>query len=417
MTISTSPGIVTPRLRTARRATAAAFAAQGFLFAVLLTHLPQFEQRHGIDDGTVTLVVLGVSLLAGVGSVVAEALARRRGSAVALTAGLVTIVAATLAIALAPDVAVLFVGFGCYGLGLGAVDAGSNMQAVAVQRGYGRSILTSFHAWWSGAGIVGALWVALSARIGLSLPVGLLIAAAVAALLAAFARRGILPGRELPAPVTGTTGPAVAVVPWRPVLLLGSAMACFYVADAAVSNWSALYLHDLLGAAAGTAALGFAAYQGAALTSRAAGDQLVRRIGAVATVRIGALVGIGGFVLAVLASNAGVAIAGFALVGLGLPVVAPLCFSAAGALAPGATDAVIARVNVFNYLGAVVGGVAVGLVGTTVDLRAGFVVPLVLAIALVVLARGFVPHTAVAHTAVAPTAGPQAAVPRTEDAS
>lgn len=387
MTIATSPGIVTPRLRTARRATGAAFAAQGFLFAVLLTHLPQFEERHGIDDGTVTLVVLGVSLLAGVGSVVAEALARRRGSSVALTAGLVTIVAATLVIALAPDLAVLFVGFGCYGLGVGAVDAGSNMQAVAVQRGYGRSILTSFHAWWSGAGIVGALWVALGERIGLSLPAGLLIAAAAAALLAAFARRGILPGRELPVP----TGPA-ASVPWRPVVLLGSAMACFYVADAGISNWSALYLHDLLGAAAGTAALGFAAYQGAALASRAAGDQLVRRIGAVATVRIGALVGIGGFALAVLAPNAGVAIAGFALVGLGLPVVAPLCFSAAGALAPGATDAVVARVNVFNYLGAVVGGVAVGLVGTTVDLRAGFVVPLVLAIALVVLARGFVPH-------------------------
>lgn len=403
MTIATSPGIVTPRLRTARRATAAAFAAQGFLFAVLLTHLPQFEERHGIDDGTVTLVVLGVSLLAGVGSVVAEVLARRRGSSVALTAGLVTIVAATVVIALAPDIAVLFVGFGCYGLGVGAVDAGSNMQAVAVQRGYGRSILTSFHAWWSGAGIVGALWVALGERIGLSLPAGLLIAAAAAALLAAFARRGILPGRELPVP-TGTT--ETISVPWRPVLLLGSAMACFYVADAGISNWSALYLHDLLGAAAGTAALGFAAYQGAALTSRAVGDQLVRRIGAVATVRIGALVGIGGFALAVLAPNAGVAIAGFALVGLGLPVVAPLCFSAAGALAPGATDAVVARVNVFNYLGAVVGGVAVGLVGTTVDLRAGFVVPLVLAIALVVLARGFVPHTVMSRTAV----------PRTKDA-
>ncbi|GJF05685.1 MFS transporter [Pseudonocardia sp. D17] len=388
MTLVTGSGIVTSRLRRARLGVAAAFAAQGFLFAVLLTHLPQFEERHHIDDATVTLVVLGVSLLAGVGSVVAEAIARRHGSAVALTVGLVTIVGATVAVALAPDLAVLFAGFGCYGLGVGAVDAGSNMQAVAVQRGYGRSILTSFHAVWSGAGILGALWVALGERLGMSPAAGLLIAAAAAAVLAVVARHGILPGRELP--VAGPD-PAAAAVPWRPVLLLGSAMACFYVADAGVSNWSALYLHDLLGAAAGTAALGFAAYQGAALASRAAGDHLVRRIGAVATVRLGAFVGIGGFLLAVLAPNAGLAIAGFALVGLGLPVVAPLCFSAAGALAPGATDAVVARVNIFNYLGAVIGGVAVGAVGTIVDLRVGFVVPLVLAVALVVLARGFVP--------------------------
>ena len=384
MTTATGPGVVTGQLRRARHSVSAAFAAQGFLFAVILTNLPQFEQRYGIDDGIVTLIVLGVTLLAGAGSLGAEKVAARRTSAAALTAGLVLIVGATVVVALAPGLTTLCIGFAGYGLGVGAVDAGGNMQAVAVQRGYGRSILTSFHACWSAAGIIGALWVALGSRLALPLPTGLLVAAGVAAVLAVVARRGMLPGS---APVA-VAGPRV---PWRPILLLGAAMACFYVADAGVSNWSAVYLHDLLGASAATAALGYAAYQATGLVCRVSGDYVVRRVGPVVTVRIGAVIGVAGLALVVAAPGPWTAIAGFALVGLGLPVVAPLCFSAAGALAPGAADAVVARVNVFNYVGAIIGGVAVGAIGTAVDLRVGFVVPLVLAALLLVLARGFAP--------------------------
>ena len=37
---------------------------------------------------------------------------------------------------------------------VGAVDATTNMQAVAIQRRYGRIILSSFHACWSAGAIV-----------------------------------------------------------------------------------------------------------------------------------------------------------------------------------------------------------------------------------------------------------------------
>lgn len=89
---------------------------------------------------------------------------------------------------------------------------------------------------------------------------------------------------------------------------------------------------------------------------------------------------------------------GFVLVGGGLAVVAPLSFSAAGRLAAqGAPDpetrqarmdAVIARFNLFNYAGALLGSVLTGLVGSS-DLRWGFVLPAVLVLGLVPLARWF----------------------------
>ena len=43
-----------------------------------------------------------------------------------------------------------------YGVALGAVDATTNMQAVAVERRYRRTILPSFHGAWTFGGLIGA---------------------------------------------------------------------------------------------------------------------------------------------------------------------------------------------------------------------------------------------------------------------
>ena len=112
--------------------------------------------------------------------------------------------------------------------------------------------------------------------------------------------------------------------------------------------------------AASFAPLGYAAYLTTTLASRLAGDPLVRRWGRVVVLRTAALVGAAGLVLVVAAPGPWAGLAGFAVAGAGLGVIAPLCFSAAGDLAPGHADAVVARLNVFNYVGAVLGGVLVG---------------------------------------------------------
>src|SRR4051812_43033438 len=135
-------------LRRVRVATAASFVAQGLMLTALLTHLPQFTDRYDVSDGAVTLVVLMVTVLAGAGSLLSELLAASTSSRTALRAGLLIQFAAATVVGLAPGMALFVAGFAVYGLGLGAVDAAGNMQAVAVQHRYGRSIITSFHAAW-----------------------------------------------------------------------------------------------------------------------------------------------------------------------------------------------------------------------------------------------------------------------------
>ena len=148
-------------------------------------------------------------------------------------------------------------------------------------------------------------------------------------------------------------------------------------------------MHEVLDATGTLAKLGYAAYLSMTLVSRLLGDPCVRRWGRAAVVRVAALVGAAGLIVVLTAEGAPQAVIGFAIAGAGLGLIAPLCFSSAGLLAPGHADAVIARLNGFNYLGAVLGGVFVGLIGNASSLRWGFLVPVILVLAVAVLAGRF----------------------------
>jgi MFS family permease len=401
--MSTRPE-VPGRLARHRAAVAAAFFAQGLGFAAILTKLPQFKDRWGIDDLGVTMIMFSVAVLAGIASVLADRMAAARGSAVTLRIALGTVAVGLAVTAAAPATPLFLIGLGVYGLGLGGVDASSNMQAVALEAVYGRSILTSFHGAWSTGGILGALATAGTAHQGWPLPASLL---PIAVVPAAVAGLSLLPRAGLSfLPRAGRSDADASVapvetsrIPWRPLLVLGVALVLFYVADSAASTWSTIYLHDVLLAGAGVAPLAYGAYQATSLVSRLLGDLVVRRVGPVLVVTGSAIVAAVGLSAVVAAPGPWTAIVGFAVLGTGLAVVAPLTFSAAGMLAGDGTgeqrrrraDAIIARLNQFNYLGFVLGGVLTGLVGAD-SLRVGYLVPLVGVLLIIPLARGFAPN-------------------------
>ncbi|WP_234104375.1 MFS transporter, partial [Streptomyces venezuelae] len=82
-------------------------------------------------------------------------------------------------------------------------------------------------------------------------------------------------------------------------------------------------------------------------------------------------------------------IAGFTVLGLGLSVIVPQTFAAAGRLFPGASDAAVARLNVFNYVGFLVGSPLVGALGDAWSYRGAMLVPMVLVLVTVVYATSF----------------------------
>lgn len=404
---SEPPGGRTLRERRARAATAGAYLVQGLCFAAVLTHVPALKHKFEFTDLALSVILTAVPVVAGGGSLLAGALAPRLGSRVVLRVAGLGVCAAMVGIGLAGTRLALFVAVALFGLVLGAVDATMNMQGVAVQRWYGRSILASFHGVWSMAGIAGALATFGADRLNLSLPVALGIVAGVGAGVAlgvgpfllplAEERAAAAPDRsavpvEPPLPVA--LDEAAPAIPWRPILLIGAAVMVMYIADSATSNWSAVYLRDELHAGRGVPALGLAAYLTCQVAGRLRADRVVQRIGPVRTVAAGGAIGAIGMAVVALAPDPWLGLAGFAIVGGGLCVVVPLSFTAAGALDPTGSGVAIARVNLFNYAGFVLGAALVGAVAEAANRRWAFAVLAVLALLIVALARSFRVSTA-----------------------
>ena len=386
---------VTAHLVRARAAVAAAFFCQGLVFIHLTTRLPVFARRWDLSETELSLLLLMMVLLAGLGSALAERHAARRGSAELLLGGVLAVGAAPSLLGGAPSGWAFVAVLAAYGLALGTVDASSNMQAVALEHRFGRAILPSFHGAWTLGGVVGAALTLATAGhpTGLHVVDAVVLAAPLLFLVARF----------LPPEEAGPTPVPPGEVPWRPLLLVGLALVVFYMVDTAATTWGPTYLDRTFATPPSLVALATFPYLLASGLLRIIGDRLVTSYGAVAVLRVGALLASAALAVVVLAPTWPVAVLGFTLLGAGVAVIAPLSFSAAARIAGGdeldpalrraRVDAVIARFNQFNYAGALLGAVMTGLVGAG-SLRFGFAVPMVLILVILPLARAFAPSQA-----------------------
>ncbi|MEU5538984.1 MFS transporter [Streptomyces sp. NPDC020362] len=377
---------MTDVLRRGRASLAFSFFAQGAAFALLVTRIPAIQDRYGVSDALLPVFLAAVPILAGVGSVTTEQLVGRIRPSRLLRWSQPVVLLALLGAGAGGQVSELAVALGVFGLAVGALDASMNMLGVSLQRTYGRSIMLSFHAAYSLGGIVGASLAWVGAHWHLALWVSYLPVVAVLLPTALVGSRWYVDGA--PAPVAEEQGAGGAVV-FRLLLPLCLVMTFAYIGDSTVSNWSAKYLKDVLGSSEQLATVPYNVYMVTTLVGRAIGDFGVRRFGAAAVVRLGALVAACGFAVVSVAPDAWVGMLGFTLLGLGLCVLVPQTFAAAGRLFPGASDAAIARLNIFNYVGFLVGSPLVGALGDAWSYRGAMLVPMVLVLVTLVYARSF----------------------------
>ncbi|MFC8230838.1 MFS transporter [Streptomyces sp. NPDC057287] len=378
------------RLRYGRASLALSFLVQGVAFALLVTRIPAIQDRYGISDGLLPAFLAAVPVLAGVASVATEKLVARVRPGVVLRWAQPVVMLALLGVGAGSEVWQVALALGVFGLAVGALDASMNMMGVSLQRAYGRSIMLGFHAAYSLGGIAGASMAWAGAHWDLSLLVSYLPAVAVLLPAALIGSRWYTEGKaEAGVGVPAAGGVQGASVPFRLLLPLCMVMAFAYIGDSTVSNWSAKYLQDVLGSSEQLATVPYNVYMVTTLLGRAVGDLGVRRFGAVAVVRGGSVLAAAGFAVVAVSPGAWWGMLGFTLLGLGLCVIVPQTFAAAGRMFPGASDVAVARLNVFNYVGFLVGSPLVGALGDAWSYRGAMLVPMVLVLATLVYARSF----------------------------
>jgi sugar phosphate permease len=261
---------------------------QGLLFISLTTRLPVLAEMFTLDELALSGLMLMMVLLAGVGSVAAEAVAKRASSAAALRVGLVLLGLGTLIMGFSvrePGTFAVFVtGLAIYGTGVGAVDASANMQAVTLEHQIGRPVLPSFHGAWTLGGIIATL-IALTTADAVGW-----IGALALALLPLLAVAAPYFRRDAGVPDADTTKLGI---PWRPIMLIGIGLVVFYTVDTATTAWGPLYLASSTvfaepASSASLYALATLPDLVATLLARIVGDAATARFGAPTMIRVGA---------------------------------------------------------------------------------------------------------------------------------
>lgn len=393
---------VLPEVRRARGAVAAMFLTNGALIANILPRYPEIKGELGLANSTYGLVLAAFpagAILAGLG---AGALIRRFGSAPLAVVGTILTALGLIAASWAPVAAALALALLVAGACDAITDVAQNAHGLRVQRGYGRSIINSFHAVWSIGAVLGGSMAAAAIALEVPLRAHLAVSGTLFAVTALVALRFALPGKDPENPASavgadgapgaadaasaaeaaGTAGAATSARVMRPgrgrtAFLLGAlvviAIGGTLVEDSG-NSWATLYLSRDLGAPAAIAATGFIALVGAQFVGRLLGDTLVDRFGQRTVARAGGGVIAVGMATALAVPSVPGTIAGFALAGLGSATLVPAAMQEADDL-PGLRHGTgLTVVSWLMRLGFLVSPPLVGLIADHAGLRTGLLV-------------------------------------------
>jgi len=264
----------TMTLRWSRGVVAVFFFINGAVLASWVPHIPAIKSRHMLTDGALGLVLLSMAVGSVLALPAAGWLVGRFGSRVMTAAAGIGLCLALPLPVVSPSVALLSLSLAILGACNGLLDVSMNAQAAEVERRVGRSIMSSFHALFSLGGFAGALVAGRAMASGIADAAHVGIATVVALSAVALARPGLVSTPVVDDPA----GPVVAR-PSGTLVALGILALLGLMAEGAMADWSAVYLHDVLGSSSAVAAVGFAAFSLAMAAGRLSGDALVRRLG------------------------------------------------------------------------------------------------------------------------------------------
>jgi MFS family permease len=382
---ATQPTDLSARLATRRSAVAVAllFAANGLIIGGYGGALPSIRERLDITAADIAILLFTAGLAGIVAMQIGGRLSDSIGARQVALTGLAILIAAATTFAFATSFPVAVVGAVLLGLGNGSIDVAMNAVGVQVEGARKRPIMSSFHALWSVGGFVGAGSVLLMATLlnlkgaAIVMPLMLLLAAAVLVALVVALR--ITPPTAVIEHSKDGVKTKIPSIAW----LLAIMALAFGLSEGTATDWSALHVTDVARVDPTTGSLGLVAVSGFMVLIRLFGDRLVARFGRRAVVRFGGICAAIGYATVTLVSGLPLLLLGWALVGLGVGMIAPQVYAVAGHIGGGRVLAVVVS---FGYAAFLAGPAVIGFLVAQFGLHHAMAVPAVLCAGIVGLA-------------------------------
>jgi MFS family permease len=362
-----------------RRSVAVVFATHGAASGTFASRLPWISDHLHLSAGKLGIALLMSSIGAITTMPFAGRAVARFGTKTTSRLLIWVLLAVEVCAPWVPNLAMLAVCTLVMGAVAGTSDMAMNAQGILVEKRLGRSIMSGLHGSWSAGVLIAAMAGSLAAHQHVDARVHFAVAAAVIAVLVAWGTQGFhTTAADVGLSEAAEEDVPLFVVPRGVILLIGLVGFCGIYAEVAAQDWSSVYMHRTLHGDEAEAAFTTGMFAFTMAAGRLSGDAVVGRLGAATTVRACGVLGAIGGVLVVAAQAPWPAIVGFMLIGVGVSVVVPLAFAAAGHAGPNPTMGVAGVATIAYGAGMAAPGMIGGIADLT-SLRVAFCAVAVLA--------------------------------------
>jgi MFS family permease len=378
-------GDLSTRLATTRSVVAVAllFGVNGLIIGGYGGALPSIRERLDITTTQIALLLFSAGVAAIVAMQIGGRLSDSVGARQVALAALPVLIAAACVFAFATAFPVAIVGAVLLGLGNGSIDVAMNAIGVQVEAARAKPIMSRFHALWSVGGFAGAGTVLILSTVfdlrGAPVVLPLMLVLAGIATVGFVVALRITPRTATIEHTVGGVRSKIPPVAW----LLGLMAIAFGLSEGTATDWAALHVTEVAQVDATTGALGLVAVSGFMVVIRLLGDRLVARFGRRSVVRFGAVCAAIGYATVTLVSGLPLLLVGWALVGLGVGMIAPQVYAVAGHIGGGR---VLAVVVTFGYAAFLAGPAVVGFLVSHLGMQHAMAVPAVLCVGILALA-------------------------------
>ena len=354
-----------------------ALRTQFFFLGVLIggwsTRIPEVKTELGLNDATLGRVLMGSTVGIIISSQVIGWLMRELGAKKVFYMGSLIFPVGYLCIAFAPNAYIIFIGAVFFVLGYAFIDNPITMITQDLEKVADRKFLSGFHAFWCMGTLVAAfLGSFLIGHVPYPIHLSGLAILSFSVL--------VIAGRELEAKEANGEKKEKIDFPWFGkntgiIWAIGFAMLCASSAEFGATDWSALFLRDVLGITGQFYVGAFMAFEIGMITSRLLGDKYIHSYGPEKVIKICGFVGsvmwLATMLLGVEMSHGNkvmayvVILLGYLVAGLGVGPMYPALITIVGRLSGVETSVAFARCLLIALMGF---AVVPGLIGHISDL-------------------------------------------------
>ena len=358
-------------LRRARIAVTVTFIINGFSAGSFVARIPDFKRILDVSNGTLGLSLLFVSAGVFLALKPAGKYSAKFGSQPVIFFSTIALALSYLLLGFLFSLIWFWITLFIFGFVLAAQDVSMNAHAVVVEQRAGRRLMSVFHAMFSVGTLFGGILGGVFSQLEIT-PLSQALLLALAYIVAALLVRPLL----LPASAdTHHFGDEKRAKHPFIFVILGLFGLFAALSEGAAGDWGGVLARETFGATPFISTLPYIVFCTAMIIGRLSGDYLAHRFGASKVIAAGGVIAGTGLSAGLLIGGIPAIMVAWFLLGIGLSVVIPLMFSAAGTIALTKYSGVIApseavaKVSGVSYFGFVIGPPLIGFIADAFELR------------------------------------------------